>query len=148
MPGPNGSQPADPIGAPARLTMWQAVRQPWLIHPDWTVADHLAWLDGEAYDTGTLAGDPAEVVGRWLAEHCRTALMSRPADEVRLYMVAVFDSADEADVMAVTMTGANLEPETLCLTEAQWEQAHAVLRSELPHVTVTDARTGRVAGAS
>lgn len=41
VPGPNGSQPADPIGVLARLTMWQAVRQSWLIHPDWTVADHL-----------------------------------------------------------------------------------------------------------
>ncbi|WP_230414907.1 hypothetical protein [Micromonospora tarapacensis] len=136
------------------MTIWQAVRQSWLIHPDWTVTDHLAWLDDEAYDTGTLTGDPAEVVGRWLAEHLRTALMSRLADEARVYMVAegdmvaVFHSTDEAGVMAVTLTGANLEPETLCLTEAQWEQAHAVPRSELPHVTVTDARTDRAAGAS
>lgn len=134
--------------------MWQAVRQSWLIHPDWTVADHLAWLDDEAYDTSTLTGDPAEVVGRWLAEHRRTAPLSRPADEARVHMVAggdrvaVCDSADEADVMAATMTGANLEPVTLCLTEAQWEQAHAVLRSEFPYVTVIDARTDRAAGAS
>ncbi|TCB91675.1 hypothetical protein E0H26_25540 [Micromonospora zingiberis] len=156
VPGPNGSRPAAPIGVPvpARLTMWQAVRQSWLIHPDWTVADHLVWLDNEAYDTGTLTGDPAEVVGRWLAEHRRTAPVSRPADETRVFMVAggdrvaVFDSADEAGVMAVTMTGANLEPVTLCLTEAQWAQAHAVLRSDFPYFTVTDARTGRAAGAS
>ncbi|WP_235944850.1 hypothetical protein [Verrucosispora sioxanthis] len=139
----------------ARLTIWQAVRQSWLIHPDWTVADHLAWLDDEAYDTGTLTGDPAEVVGRWLAEHRRTASMSRPADEACVYMVAggdrvaVFDSADEAGVMATTMTGANLEPVTRYLTEAQWEQAYAVLRSQQPHVTVTDARTDRaVTGTS
>ncbi|MEU7981429.1 hypothetical protein AB0B63_23240 [Micromonospora sp. NPDC049081] len=153
MPGPNGSQPADPIGAPARLTMWQAVRQSWLIHPDWTVADHLAWLDDENYDTGTLAGDPAEVVGRWLADHLRTAVAS-PADDPRVYvvaggdMVAVFDSADEADIMAVTMTAAHLEPVSRSLTEAQWEQAHAVLRAQLPHVTVTDARSTRADGAS
>ncbi|WBB53873.1 hypothetical protein [Verrucosispora sp. WMMD573] len=90
VPGPHGSQPVEPIATPtqARLTIWQAVRQSWLIHPDWTVADHLAWLNDEAYDTGTLTGDPAEVVGRWLAEHRRTALMSRPADEARVYMVA------------------------------------------------------------
>jgi hypothetical protein len=63
-------------------------------------------------------------------------------------MVAVFDSAEEADIMAVTMTGANLEPVTRCLTEAQWEQAHTVLRSQLTHVTVTDARPTRADGAS
>ncbi|MEU8370077.1 hypothetical protein [Micromonospora tulbaghiae] len=154
VPDPNGSQPADPIGAPARLTMWQAVRQSWRMHPDWTVADHLAWLDDEAYDTGTLTGDPAEVVGRWLAEHRRTAPVASPTNGPRVYMVAggdmvtVFDSAEPARIMAVTMTGANLEPVTRCLTEAQWEQAHAVLRSQLPHLTVTDARPTRAAGAS
>ncbi|MFD1083463.1 hypothetical protein [Micromonospora andamanensis] len=156
VPGPHGSQPAEPIATPtqARLTIWQAVRQSWLIHPDWTVADHLAWLNDEAYNTGTLTGDPAEVVGRWLAEHRRTASMSRPADEARVYMVAcgdrvaVFDSADEAGVTAATMTGGNLEPVTLCLTEAQWDQAHAVLRAQRPHIAVTDARSGRAAGAS
>ncbi|RQW98756.1 hypothetical protein [Micromonospora inaquosa] len=153
-PGPNGSQPAEPISAPARLTMWQAVRQSWLIHPDWTVADHFAWLDGEGYDTDDMTGDPAEVVGRWLAEHRHTARVPRPAGDPRVYMVAggdmvaVFDSAEEADIMAVTMTAANLEPVTLPLTEAQWEKALAVLRSQLPHVTVTDARSTRAAGAS
>ncbi|WP_309236811.1 hypothetical protein [Micromonospora sp. S-DT3-3-22] len=154
MPGQNGSQPADPIGNAPRLTMWQAVWQSWLVHPDWSVADHLGWLDGEGYDTGTLTGGPDEVVGRWLAEHRRTARVPRPADDPRVYMVAggdmvaVFDSADEADIMAVTMTAANLKPVTLPLTEAQWEQAHTVLRSQLPHITVTDARPGRAAGAS
>ncbi|MDG4807614.1 hypothetical protein O7634_12715 [Micromonospora sp. WMMD1120] len=78
----------------------------------------------------------------------------RPADEARVYvvaggdMVAVFDSADEAGIMSVTMTGANLEPDTLCLTEAQWEQAHAMLRSQLPHITVTDARPTHEAGTA
>ena len=58
--------------------MWQAVRQTWLVHPDWTVADHLAWLDGEGYDTDTADGDPAEVVGRWLTEHRRAAALTPP----------------------------------------------------------------------
>lgn len=141
VPGPTGSQPAEPIGAPARLTIW-------------TIADHLAWLDDEGYDTGTLTGDPAEVVGRWLADHRRTAPVPRPTDDPTVYMVAggdmvaVFDSAEKADIMAVTMTAANLEPVTLPLTEAQWEQAHAVLRSQQPHITVTDARSSRTADAS
>jgi len=154
VPGPEGSQPADPVGVAARLTMWQAVRQSWLIHPDWTVSDHLVWLDGEGYDTDDLTGDPAEVVGRWLTEHRRTAPMSRPADETRVYvvaggdMVAVFDSADAADLMAATMGCTNLAPVTRCLTEAQWQQAHAVLRAQQPHITVTDARPGRAAGTS
>jgi hypothetical protein len=63
-------------------------------------------------------------------------------------MVAVFDNPEAAGIMAVTMTGANLEPVTLRLTPAQWEQAHAVLRAEQPHITVTDTRPGRVDGAS
>src|SRR4051812_29060757 len=35
-----GVRPAEPVTAPARLSVWQAVRQSWLIHPDWTVTDH------------------------------------------------------------------------------------------------------------
>ncbi len=66
------------IGDPrARLTVWQAVTQSWLIHPDWTVADHLIWLHGEGYDTGSLyGGTPQEVINRWLDGHRRCA----PAD--------------------------------------------------------------------
>ena len=66
------------IGDPsARLTVWQAVKQSWLIHPDWTVADHLIWLHGDGYDTGSLCGGtPQEVICRWLDEHRRCA----PAD--------------------------------------------------------------------
>lgn len=80
--------------------------------------------------------------------------MPRPTDDPTVYMVAggdmvaVFDSAEKADIMAVTMTAANLEPVTLPLTEAQWEQAHAVLRSQQPRITVTDARSSRTADAS
>jgi hypothetical protein len=62
-------------------------------------------------------------------------------------MVAVFDSLDAAGIMAVTMIGANLDPVTLRASSAQWERARAVLRTEQPHLTVTDARSGR-AGAS
>ena len=62
---------------PARLTVWQAVKQSWLIHPDWTVADHLIWLHGDGYDTGSLyGGTPQEVITRWLDEHRHCA----PAD--------------------------------------------------------------------
>lgn len=61
-------------------------------------------------------------------------------------MVAVFDSPDAAAMMAVTMTGANLEPVTLRVTSAQWERARAVLRTEQPHITVTDARSRRADG--
>ncbi len=154
VPGPNGSQPADPVGAPARLTMRQAVRQSWLIHPDWTVADHLAWLDGEGYDTGTLTGDPDEVVGRWLTEHRRSAPVPRPADDPRVYMVA---GGRHGGRVRLGARGRHhgpdddrREPRTghPALTEAQWEQAHAVLRSQQPHITVTDARPRRAAGAS
>lgn len=62
-------------------------------------------------------------------------------------MVAVFDNAEAAGSMAVTMTGANLEPVTLRVTSAQWDEARAVLRSQQPHITIMDARSGRGAGA-
>ncbi|WP_246274505.1 hypothetical protein [Phytohabitans houttuyneae] len=61
-------------------------------------------------------------------------------------MVAVFDSPDTAGVMAVTMTGANLEPVTLRVTSAQWERARAVLRTEQPHIRITDARSSCAGG--
>jgi hypothetical protein len=61
-------------------------------------------------------------------------------------MVAVFDNAEAAGIMAVTMTGANLEPVSVRLTPAQWDKARAVLRSQQPHITITDARSGRAAG--
>ncbi|GAA4466615.1 hypothetical protein GCM10023170_077790 [Phytohabitans houttuyneae] len=75
-----------------------------------------------------------------------------PPDNGEVYLVAggdtvaVFDNPDAAGMMAVTMTGANLEPVTLRVTSAQWEQARAVLRTEQPHITVTDARSGRAGG--
>ncbi|MEV7231243.1 hypothetical protein AB0M79_30130 [Polymorphospora sp. NPDC051019] len=154
VPGPNGSQPAEPIGVPARLTMWQAVRQSWLIHPDWIVADHLAWLDGEGYDTGTLTGDPVEVVGRWLAEHRRTAPLSRPADDAPVYVVAggdvvaVFDNADSAGTQHGVMEAAGLDTSVYTLSATQWETAAPVLRIANPGLVITDARPGRTGEAS
>lgn len=70
---------ADVAGAsPARLTMWQAVRQSFLIHPDWSIANHLGWLNDEGYDTSILyGGTPQEVVAGWLAQH-RTATTPAP----------------------------------------------------------------------
>lgn len=53
-----------------RLTIWQAVKQSWIIHPDWDVAMHLSWLENDGfYDLSTLDGDPTELVTRWLRFH-------------------------------------------------------------------------------
>lgn len=148
--GPHGSQPATPVGVPARLTVWQAVRQSWLIHPDWTVEDHLSWLVGEGYDdTDTIEGDPAEVLGRWLVEHRRTARLDVPTvtpGAARVYvvaggdMVAVFDNPDAAGIQRTVMQAANLDTIASAMTPAQWETARAVLRAEHPHLVITDVR--------
>ena len=94
--------------------------------------------------------------------HARRATMRRtvrrpvggpPPGDAMVYMVAggdmvaVFDNPQAACIMAVTMTGANLEPVTVRLTPAQWAQALAVLRKHFPYFTITDARSGRGAGA-
>jgi hypothetical protein len=146
--GPHGSQPAEPVGVPARLTTWQAVRQSWLIHPDWTVADHLAWLDGEGYDTELLDGDPVEVIGRWLTGHRRTArlIVAPTATEGRVYvvaggdMVAVFDNPDAAGIQRTVMQAANLDTIASAMTPAQWDTARAILRAEHPDLVISDAR--------
>jgi hypothetical protein len=147
--GPHGAQPAEPVGAPARLTTWQAVRQSWLTHPDWTSADHLAWLDGEGYDTDLIDGDPDEVIGRWLAEHRRTARLTVPPDSTgaaRVYvvaggdMVAVFDNPDAAGIQRTVMQAANLDTIASVMTPAQWDTALAILRAEHPELVITDAR--------
>jgi len=49
----------DPMG-PSRLTDWQIVREIHAVHPDWTVADHIAYLNTQGRDI-----DPIWV-GRWL----------------------------------------------------------------------------------
>ncbi|BCJ51791.1 hypothetical protein Asp14428_32660 [Actinoplanes sp. NBRC 14428] len=146
--GPHGAQPAAPVGAPARLTMWQAVRLSWLAHPEWTVADHLAWLDGEGYDTDLLDGDPDEIVGRWLAEHGRTARLIVPptAADGRVHvvaggdMVAVFDNPDAAGIQCMVMEAAGLHTIASAMTPAQWDTARAVLRAEYPDLVISDAR--------
>ncbi len=154
MPGPHGSQPADPVGAPARLTTWQAVRQGWLAHPDWTVADHLACLDGEGYDTDAMTGDPAEVVGRWLAEHRRTTFLSLPASDPRVYVVAggdlvtVFDDPDAAGTEQAMMEAAGLDTVAYTLSATRWESVrHLVMRVAGPAMVITDVRNRRGATA-
>ncbi len=148
VPGPNGSQPANPVGVPARLTMWQAVRQSWLVHPDWTVIDHLDWLDGEGYDIGTLTGDPAEVVGRWLAEHRRTAPLSLPADDPRVYVVAgadmvtLFDNPDSAGLHHAVMETAGLAAQVYTLSATEWERMAYLVRVGNPGRVINDTRPG------
>lgn len=61
-------------------------------------------------------------------------------------MVAVFDNPWAARVMAMTMTGANLEPVTVRLSPARWAKTLAELRAHVPHIAITDARSGRPAG--
>ena len=153
--GLHGAQPADPVGVPARLTTWQAVRQSWLVHLDWTAADHLAWLDGEGYDTDLLDGDPDEVIGRWLAEHRRTARLTVPPEVTggaRVYVVAggdtvaVFDNPDAAGIQRTVMEAANLDTIASVMTPAQWDTARAILRAEHSELVITDVRhdaTGR-----
>jgi hypothetical protein len=147
--GPHGAQPAEPVGTPNRLTMWQAVRQSWLAHPEWTTADHLAWLDGEGYDTDHIDGDPAEVIGRWLTEHRRTARLILPPDttEARVYvvaggdMVAVFGNPDGAGIQRMVMEAAGLDTIASAMTPAQWDTARAVLRAEHSDLVISDARS-------
>jgi hypothetical protein len=146
--GPHGVQPAEPVGALARLTMWQAVRQSWLIHPDWTVTDHLAWLDGEGYDTESLTGDPAEVIGRWLGEHRRTARLSQPVSDTRVYvvaggdMVAVFDNPDSAGTQLAVMEAAGLNTVAYTLSATHWESVRPLLDAAKPGLVITDVRLG------
>lgn len=61
-------------------------------------------------------------------------------------LVALFDTAKAADIMAVTMVGANLDPVTACLSAARWDEVRAELLADAPGVTITDTRTGRAGG--
>ncbi|MDG4793520.1 hypothetical protein [Micromonospora sp. WMMD1082] len=154
MPGPNGSQPAEPIGVAPRLTMWQAVRQSWLAHPDWTVAEHLAWLDGEGYDTASVTGEPAELIGRWVAGHRRSVPLSLPADEPRVYvvaggdMVAVFDDPGSAGAHICVMEAAGITAEAYTLSASKWEHAAPIVRIANPRLVITDTRSGHADGPS
>lgn len=153
VPGPHGSVPAQPVGGPVRLTLWQAVRQNWLAHPDWSVTDHLAWFDGEGYDTGMPSGDPAEVlVGRWLSEHRRVTELSRPASDARAYvvaggdMVAVFANPDSAGTQLAVMEAAGLDTVAYTLSASQWESALPLVRSANPNLVIVDVRPGATGG--
>ncbi|MGC9667426.1 hypothetical protein ACNTMW_12825 [Planosporangium sp. 12N6] len=77
---------------------------------------------------------------------------SRPGTTAPVYlvaggdMVAVFDTRDAADIMATTMTGANLEPITARLSAVEWDEVRARLLARVPGVTITDTRPGRAGG--
>jgi hypothetical protein len=135
--------------------MWQAVRQTWLVHPDWTVADHLAWLDGEGYDTDTADGDPAEVVGRWLTENRRAAALTPPPGataEALVYvvaggdMVAVFDNAVTAGIQRTVMEAAGLDTRAYTLTATHWESVRPLVCVINPGLVITDVRPGHDGG--
>ncbi|MGW5557594.1 hypothetical protein ACWER9_10270 [Micromonospora sp. NPDC003944] len=154
VPGPNGSQPADPVGAPARLTLWQAVRQTWLAHPDWTVTDHLAWLDGEGYDTDTSDGDPADLIGRWLAALRCAASLSSPPDHGRVYAIfgadilIVFDDAHSAGDVLTMLRVAQVPYEVYVFNAAGWDEVARVVRAVNPDLVIRDSRPGPVSSQS
>ena len=83
-------------------------------------------------------------------ESSRPAPAPAPAGPVYLVaggdLVALFDTRDAADIMLVTMVGANLDPVTACLSAARWDEVRAGLLAEAPGVTITDTRTGRAGG--
>lgn len=143
--GEGGVRPAEPVGVPTRLTMWQAVRRNALAHAEWTAEDHLAWLDGEGYDT-TRGEDPAELVGRWLAEQRRTSALSVPATDRRVYvvagsdMVAVFDDPDTAGMQHAVMEAAGLDTTAHTVSASQWEQVRPLLERVKPSLVITDVR--------
>ncbi|MET8278504.1 hypothetical protein [Micromonospora sp. NPDC005174] len=154
VPGPNGSQPADPVGAPARLTLWQAVRQTWLAHPDWTVTDHLAWLDGEGYDTDTPDGDPADLIGWWLAAHRSAASLSWPPDRGRVYailgadLLIVFDDADSAGDVLTMLRVAQVPADVHVFNAAGWDEVARLVRAVNPDLVIRDSRPGPLGGRS
>jgi len=111
----------------------------------------------EGYDTDTIEGDPAEVIGRWLAEHRRTARLTVPPDATgaaRVYvvaggdMVAVFDNPDAAGIQRTVMEAANLDTIASAMTPAQWDTARAALRAEHPHLVITDVRHDATGGTA
>lgn len=158
VPGPHGSQPADPIGAPARLALWQAVRQNWRAHPGWTTEDHLAWLDGEGYDittaTTSTTGDPAEVIGRWLAEHRRATPLCWPVTDPRVYvvagddMVAVFDDPDAAGAQLAVMDAAGHHTVAATLSVSQWDAVRPLVLGIKPTLVVARVRNRRARGGA
>ncbi|GIM87078.1 hypothetical protein [Salinispora arenicola] len=61
-------------------------------------------------------------------------------------LMALFDTRDTADIMLVTMVGANLDPVTACLYAARWDEVRAGLLADAAGVTITDTRPGRAGG--
>lgn len=49
------------------FTPWQTIAQSQLIHPEWSVADHLSYLEHDAFYPRGLLPSP-EVTERWLTE--------------------------------------------------------------------------------
>ncbi|GAB3076430.1 hypothetical protein [Micromonospora schwarzwaldensis] len=154
VPGPHGSQPAEPVGVPARPTLWQAVRQTWLAHPDWTVTDHLAWLDGEGYDTVTADGDPADLIGRWLTAYRCAASLSWSPDHGRVYailgadLLIVFDDADSAGDVLTRLRVAQVPAEVHVFDAAGWNEVARLVRAVNPGLVIRDSRPGHVGGKS
>ncbi|MGC4779897.1 hypothetical protein [Micromonospora chalcea] len=142
------------MGVPARLTLWQAVRQTWLAHPDWTVTDHLAWLDGEGYDTATADGAPADLIGRWLAAHRCAASLSWLADHGRVYailgadLLIVFDDADSAGDVLTVLRVAQVPAEVHVFDAAGWNEVARLVRAVNPDLVIRDSRPGTVSGRS
>ena len=83
-------------------------------------------------------------------DHATPAPAPAPAGPVYLVaggdLVTLFDTRDAADIMLVTMVGANLDPVTTCLSAARWDEVRADLLARAPGVTITDTRTGHAGG--
>lgn len=60
---------------PSGLTVWQAVLQSQLCHPDWTPPIHVHWLNDEGFDLDALTPERKgldtveELIAQWLAEN-------------------------------------------------------------------------------
>ncbi len=59
---------------PARLTPHEAVHRSRLIHPEWTAADHVAWLTDQGYPLVAVHGrtQAEATVAEWLAQQQTT----------------------------------------------------------------------------
>jgi hypothetical protein len=141
--GPDGvrpAEPAEPVGGSALSAMWHAVRRNLFAHADWSVDDHLAWLDGEGCDTAAADHDPAELVGRWLSWHRALAARTTPADDPLLYvvaggdMVAVFDDPAPAGAQRDVMEAAGLNAVGYAVTASHWEQGRLLLKEAKPWI--------------
>lgn len=64
-----------------RLTAAQVVLQSQLIHPDWTVDEHLSFLDEEGYVVPPLGGSRKLIVEQWMRDNIRMGRVDDPGDE-------------------------------------------------------------------